>query len=248
MTKPDATPELAVVMPVYNEQDAIVPVLKNWIGVFDELGIDFQFRLYNDGSKDQTSDRVRTAFALDPRVVLVEKNNSGHGPTILRGYREAGRARWVLQIDSDDEMPATPFKEMWRRRSEADFLIGYRHNRANPWQRKVVTWISRLTVWTLFGARIRDVNSPYRLMKTSLFTGLFESIPENTFAPNLIVSGFVGRRKLKVVNIEVPFEFRRTGTVSIKKWRLFKAAARSFGQTFQYFLSGRMPALKTNDN
>jgi dolichol-phosphate mannosyltransferase len=235
--------DLIVVMPVYNEQDAIVLVVSNWYKVLTELCIDFQIRLYNDGSTDQTSERVREAFDSDPRIRLFEKENSGHGPTILLGYRESRDCQWILQIDSDDEMPAAPFQEMWKRRKEADFLIGYRHNRDNPWPRKIVTDISRITVWSLFGDQIRDVNSPYRLMKAELFRPLFENIPADTFAPNLIVSGFVSKQNLKVVNVEVPFEFRRTGTVSIKKWRLFKAAIKSFKQTLTYFISGKMPAL-----
>ena len=229
------TPELVVVMPVYNEQDAIVGVLRNWIGVFEELGVEFEIRLYNDGSKDQTSDRVRAIFSGNRRVVMVEKANSGHGPTILRGYREGASAPWLLQIDSDDEMPSAPFKEMWRRRDEADFLIGFRHNRASPWPRKVATWASRITVWTLFGTLINDVNSPYRLMKTILFTDLFQTIPDDTFAPNLIVSGFAASRGLKVLNFEVPFEFRRTGAVSIRKWKLFKALVKAFRQTVKFW-------------
>ena len=234
-------PELIVVMPVYNEEEAIVAVLRTWLATLEELNMTFQIRAYNDGSKDRTSQRVKEAFSSDPRVLLVDKANAGHGPTILLGYQQATDADWILQIDSDDEMPSAPFKEMWRRRNEADFLIGYRHNRANPWPRKIVTGISRLTVWLLFGSRVKDVNSPYRLMRGPVFRALFMSIPADTFAPNLIISGFVGRTGTSTIDIEVPFEFRRTGTVSIKKWRLLKVAARSFKQTCLYFFSGKMP-------
>ena len=42
-----------------------------------------------------------------PRLVVDVKPNSGHGPTILRGYRRGVvTADWVFQTDSDDEMPA----------------------------------------------------------------------------------------------------------------------------------------------
>ena len=45
---------LCVVMPVYNERDAIGPVLEKWHAALDGLGIDFEIRPYNDGSKDDT--------------------------------------------------------------------------------------------------------------------------------------------------------------------------------------------------
>jgi glycosyltransferase involved in cell wall biosynthesis len=236
-------PELIVVAPAYNEEDVIVPVLREWTAVLAGLNISFQIRLYDDGSTDRTSERIREAFGADPRVVLIEKKNTGHGPTILRGYRESGEAQWLFQIDSDGEMPALPFKEMWRRRNEADFVIANRRNRAAPWPRKIVTWVSRLTVWLLFGSRVQDVNSPYRLMRNSLFGEFFRTIPEDTFAPNLILSGFVSRNRLRVVNIDVPHEFRRAGSLSIRKWRLVKAALRAFKETVGYRMSGRMPNL-----
>ena len=42
---------LCVVMPVYNEQDAIGGVLEKWDAELRRLGIDYEIRPYNDGSK-----------------------------------------------------------------------------------------------------------------------------------------------------------------------------------------------------
>ena len=41
--------ELAVVMPVYNEAGAIESVVRVWVKVLDELGIDWLVHLYGDG-------------------------------------------------------------------------------------------------------------------------------------------------------------------------------------------------------
>src|ERR1035438_1084702 len=146
-------PELIVVMPVHNEEGVIASVLEGWMAVLAGMGIAFQIRLYDDGSTDRTSELIRKAAGSDPRVVLIEKENSGHGATILRGYRESGDAEWLFQTDSDDEMPALPFRELWRLRKEADFVIGNRQSRAAPWSRKIVTRLSQWTVWLLFGGR-----------------------------------------------------------------------------------------------
>ena len=43
---------LCVVMPVYNEQDAIGGVLEKWDAMLRGLGCDYVIRPYNDGSKD----------------------------------------------------------------------------------------------------------------------------------------------------------------------------------------------------
>ena len=121
--------ELIVVMPVYNEAECIQNVLSEWRDALENLGIDFQIVALNDGSKDQTATGLE-AFAEDARFQIVNKANSGHGPTILEGYRDAvSRAKWVFQVDSDDEMKPASFGELWKRREKYDALFGYRHNR-----------------------------------------------------------------------------------------------------------------------
>lgn len=48
---------LAVIMPVYNEEGAIVAVLDQWLKMLDGLiDADYQIHVYNDGSKDGTKE------------------------------------------------------------------------------------------------------------------------------------------------------------------------------------------------
>ena len=103
--------------------------------------------------------------------------------------------------------------------------------------RKIISFVSRCCVKAFYGrATIWDVNTPYRLMRTDAFHDIFKQIPLTTFAPNLILSGMVARRHLRFFETRVPQHDRTTGEVSIKKWKLFKAAARSFAQTISFAL------------
>lgn len=226
--------ELAVVVPVYNERDSIRSVLEEWCETLKKLGIRFCVFAYDDGSKDDSADVLRSVASAYPRnIKVISKQNSGHGPTILRGYREVSPlSEWVFQMDSDNEMSASSFYQLWMRRENYDFLLGSRQGRKQPIARSLVSLVSRLVIRFFYGAgTVWDVNSPYRLMRSSAFKDLFRMIPESTFAPNLIVSGYVARKCLNYYEIQVPHKERQTGEVSIRKWRLFKAAVRSFYQT-----------------
>ena len=226
--------DLCVVMPVYNEESAIGAVLEKWVNMLDSLGIRFQIRAYNDGSKDRTGELLHDiATASHGRIEAIDKPNSGHGPTILRGYQEASdMSEWIFQVDSDDEMPPTGFPLLWNRRSDFDFLVGRRDGRKQPLSRKIVSLVSRITIRLLYGTNgVWDVNAPYRLMKTNTFRSFFQTIPPDTFAPNVILSGLVARYRLRCIEIPVPQHERTTGEVSIKKWKLFRVALRSFRQT-----------------
>lgn len=230
--------QLALIIPVYNEEKAIKDVLIKWDKTFKELNIKYyEIHVYNDGSKDNTFKIMEETAVILPKIIPHNKTNSGHGPTILQGYKEnADNFEWLMQIDSDDEMPPDKFTELWENKDNYDFLIGIRENRIQPLPRKIISLISRICVKICYGNGVYDVNCPYRLMKTSVFKNLYDKIPKNTFAPNLIISGLAAKNKLKIYQTKVPYQFRKTGEVSIKKWKLFKAAVKSFYQTIKFAL------------
>jgi glycosyltransferase involved in cell wall biosynthesis len=227
-----SAPELSVIIPVYNEEGAIAEVVADWVRTLDALGITFEIRLYDDGSRDGTPALLDRLAAGDPRLVVVHKPNSGHGPTILHGYREA-RGRWVFQVDSDNEMRADGFPSLWRRRGEFDLLLGLRHKRSSPLPRRIITRGSRLAVWLLFGKQIADVNTPYRLMRAELLRQILPHLSADLFAPNVLISGLATRRRWRIHQEPVLHEGRRTGTVSIVKWKLWKSALKALVQTTQ---------------
>lgn len=226
---------LAIIMPVYNEQDAVGRVLDRWCAALDALGADYTIHPYNDGSRDGSLAVLQERAARHPdRIVVHDKPNGGHGPTILQGYREAAAAGydWIFQIDSDDEMGPELFGELWSRRENYDFLAGIRDGRKQPLPRKAISAVSRLSVRLLYGRSICDVNVPYRLMRASAFRELFDTVPGDTFAPNVILTGMAARKHLRIFEIRVPQRDRQTGEVSIRKWKLLRAALLSFLQTF----------------
>ena len=229
------TETLAVIMPVYNEEGIIAAVIKRWSSALDALGIDYSVHAYNDGSKDKSLPILTALAQTHPTLTVHDKTNSGHGSTILQGYREnAGRYTWLFQIDSDNEMGPECFHVLWENRKQYDFLVGIRDGRNQPLSRKIVSFVSRLCVRVFYGKGVWDVNSPYRLMRSEKFERIYNMIPADTFAPNVVISGMAARLKLRFFECPVLHENRKTGMVSIKKWKLFKAASRSFKQTIAF--------------
>ena len=131
--------ELVLVMPVYNEGECIVEVVNSWRKEFNDLGINATLLVLNDGSKDNTE--AELAKLSDPgRIDVINKPNSGHGPTILVGYHKAvEQAEWVFQVDSDDEMLPNDFHKLWEQRNDHDFLIGIRQHRVSPLPRRIIS-------------------------------------------------------------------------------------------------------------
>jgi len=135
--------DVELVIPVYNEAECITEVVNDWIKELDRLGISYCMIVLNDGSKDNTAE-ILSQYRDNPKVNVVNKKNSGHGPTILQGYQMAVQeAPWVFQVDSDNEMRAEHFKKVWHERKDVDAIIGMREGRYQPLPRKIVSLFSR---------------------------------------------------------------------------------------------------------
>lgn len=234
-------PELTVVIPVYNEEGAIASVLGEWAVALERLGIDYRLAVYDDGSRDGTARILGDLAERDPRLVVSRHTNRGHGPTILRGYREA-RSPWILQIDSDGEMAASHFETLWSERDGYDFLVGARQDRVSVPVRRIVSAGSRASVRFLLGRGVRDVNSPYRLMRRERLAPLLDLLPEAPFAPNVILSGLAARAGLRILEKPIPHEGRRAGTGSLNVRRLAGGIARSFADTVKTAIRVRRKA------
>lgn len=226
-------PVLSVVIPVYNEESAIAEVISSWADELEERGIDHEIQVYDDGSNDRTWSILEDLAARYPRLVVRTQVNKGHGPTILRGYKEA-RGEWVFQVDGDDAMGPGGFEALWALRESYDFLLGARQYRRSPLWREIITLASRLSVWALFSIRVHDVNTPYRLMRSSCLRSMLPLLPADSFAPNLILAGIAARQGFRIYECSLSHWERKTGRGSIGwKWKFWKGAFLAFKQTVQ---------------
>jgi glycosyltransferase involved in cell wall biosynthesis len=228
------TIDLAVIIPVYNEMEIIETMIDSWKTALGKLDIRFEIRAYDDGSKDDSLEVLNKISKTVPELVVINKSNSGHGPTILQGYREAN-AEYTFQIDSDNEIKSEHFEKLWKLRDQYDFIIGERsYLKAPPFSRLFISKVASVVVQLFYGKGIKDVNCPFRLFRSDVFSELFSEIPATTFAPNLILSGYAAQHKLRLKNVPVSSEFRETGTVSIQQGKLLRVAVQSFLETILF--------------
>jgi glycosyltransferase involved in cell wall biosynthesis len=221
----DDGPELTVVVPVYCEAAHIEGELRAWSAALGALGIDYVLSVRDDGSNDGTREIVERLAAANSRIEVESHANRGHGPTVLEGYRRA-RGAWIFQVDGDGEIASDHFAALWEGREAQDLLIGVRRRRAQPLARRLVTAGAGAAVRLLFGPGIRDVNAPYRLMRASAMRPLFDRVPDDAFAPNVLLSGLALRGGLRVLCVDVPVRARASGRSSLVGARLRRGAWR----------------------
>lgn len=199
-----AAPQLALVIPVYNEEFALPRVLTEWRDALRKTVDRFVILVINDGSTDGT---LGVLQALDwPELRVHSHSNRGHGQSCLVGYRQAARlgAEFVFQIDSDGQCDPVSFAALWAKRSEAPAVYGRRVSRDDGFGRRVISTCLRSLLKVSRRTRLNDTNVPYRLYRTELAAQAAESIPPTFDLANIAVA-------LRLENkgfVEVPIHFR----------------------------------------
>jgi len=223
---------LYIVMPAYNEESNIEATVKSWYPIIKKFG-DEKSRLivFNDGSKDNTGAVGKELMKIYPRFEMIDKPNSGHGPTVIYAYQYAinSGADYVFQTDSDGQTNPQEFEAFWNMRNEYDGVFGVRTKRGDGKDRafveKVVCFLLRL----YFGVRIPDANAPFRLMKSSVLQKYLDKLPTDYNLPNIMLTTYFVYYKEKMRFMEISFKPRMAGTNSINIKKIVKIGWKALG-------------------
>lgn len=243
---------LIVVIPVYNEEECIEEVLTSWGNFLNGYlkGVSCKIVVVNDGSKDKTPQILDNIAPKYPYLHIVHKKNGGHGDAVLVGYDVALKfdPEWVFQVDSDNQFLPEDFPKLWEKRSQSNFLLGYRKKRYDEFNRLVITRIVRVIIFALYRVFITDSNIPYRLIKGKYLKMLINDLPGRPFAPNIFLSVMARKDGNDLMFVPVTHKERETGQVSIIKWNLLKVCFRSARELLGFAFSIKKRDLKQLSN
>lgn len=209
--------KLYIVMPAYNEEGAIAKVVEEWHAVLDSIGHGSKVVIFNDGSKDKTSDVLERMKIKYPNLIVINKNNTGHGPTCTAAYKYAiaEGADWIFQTDADGQTKSDDFRGFWEKRDNFDFIIGWRSKRQDGVTKLFISRTLKLAVFMIFGIILKDANAPFRLMKANRLRQYLRAIPDNYFLPNTLLSVMVTKNNEKIFWQEISFAPRTSGISSM---------------------------------
>lgn len=221
---------LYIIMPAYNEEANIGEVIKQWHPIVERTGGESRLVIFNDGSKDNTYDKIKEYEQRYPRLIGIDKKNEGHGATILRGYQYAvsSGADYIFQTDSDGQTLAEEFWQFWEKRQECGLLIGYRKSREDGISRIFVTRVLRLVIFAIFHTWVKDANTPYRLMKADQLQKVLEKIPAGFHLSNVLMTVIYEKHHLGVQYIPITFRPRQGGKNSLNMKRIIRMGGKAW--------------------
>ena len=114
-------PLVSIIVPIYNAQDHIARCVES---IRRQTYQNLEILLLNDGSKDVSLEVCRMYAKVDPRIVLIDKANSGVAATRNMGLREA-KGKYLQFVDADDTIQpyATELLVRHAEESGADLVI-----------------------------------------------------------------------------------------------------------------------------
>jgi len=150
-------PRLSVVVPLYNEEGSVERLVQ---AVQEALGPkqDWELVLVDDGSRDSTVARARSAVAQDSRVRLVRlARNYGQTPAMQAGFASA-RGNVIVTMDGDLQNDPADIPRLVARLDEGyDLVAGYRERRQDVWlTRRFPSMIANWLIRKATGVPIRD--------------------------------------------------------------------------------------------
>ena len=198
MTPPMTEPSLLLLIPAYNEERRIEPVLRDYGRYFKEnYHGKFQLVVVLNGCKDDTIGVVWRVTADYPAISAIEFSEAiGKGGALIEGLRLAPLADLIGYVDADGATPPHAFHDLVKHMAGVDCVIGSRWlpgavlHVEQSGRRQFASRVFHLVVQGLVWMNIRDTQCGAKVMRREAVDKVHSSlrIADMAFDINLLYS------------------------------------------------------------
>ena len=167
------SPELSVILPVFNEEMSIVPLLQELQTVLeDRFGDRFEVVVVDDGSTDDSATFVQRTAEIFPQIRLISLDaNQGQSLALWAGF-EAAHGEWIATLDADGQNDPADIPLLYEVTDQADAVFGYRARRKDSLSKRIGGKLANGVRNLLLGEDIKDTGCSLKLFRRSLTTTL----------------------------------------------------------------------------
>ena len=206
-------PSLLLLIPAYNEEQRIEPVLREYAQYFRRhYKGKFQLVVVLNGCKDNTLGVVQRVAAEFPTVSALDfPEPIGKGGALIEGLKLAPLADLIGYVDADGATAPKAFHDLVRRLDGVDCVIGSRWlpgailHQSQTWVRRFTSRVFHAIVQALLWMNIKDTQCPAKVMRRAAVEKIHSSlrIADLAFDVNLLYC----LKREKLVVREVPTEW-----------------------------------------
>jgi undecaprenyl-phosphate 4-deoxy-4-formamido-L-arabinose transferase len=213
------SPELSVVVPVYNEEAGLPALFARLYPALDALRVPYEVIFVNDGSHDRSAALLKDQFYARPDVTRVVLFNANYGQhlAIVAGF-ERVRGDRVVTLDADLQNPPEEIgKLLAAMEGGADYVGGVRRAREDSWWRRVASRLMIRLRERITHIRMTDQGCMLRAYSRDIVDAVAASREVSTFIPALAYT-----YAHRPIEVEVGHDERAAGESKYSLYRLIR--------------------------
>jgi dolichol-phosphate mannosyltransferase len=213
--------DIVVVIPVFNEEHNVPVLYERLHGVISSLGKTYRFIFVNDGSRDNTLQKLKELTVKDKNVRYIDlSRNFGHQVAVTAGLNFSKGKRVVI-IDADLQDPPELIADMDRKMDDGWNVVYARRK-----QRKGESFFKRTTARIFYRLlkKITSVDIPvdtgdFRMMDWKV-VDVLNRMPER----HKFIRGMVSWVGFRQTWVEYDRDQRHSGKTGYTFWKMLRFA------------------------
>ena len=154
----ETRPYVSLIIPIYNEQANIAPLIQRLFEVVGGLGFTFEVLAIDDGSEDGSFQLLELETARHPELKVIRfRRNYGQTAAMMAGIDHAAGAI-LISLDADLQNDPADIPKLLARLEEGyDVVSGWRIDRQDArFRRKLISRVANLLISRISGVRLND--------------------------------------------------------------------------------------------
>jgi len=195
---------LSIVVPIHNEEPAILPLYDRLTGVLDRLQKPYEIIFVDDASTDRSFDLLANLVETDSRLKVMRlRRNFGQTAALAAGFDEA-QGNIIISLDGDLQHDPEDIPALLSKLDEGyDIASGWRKNRIdNTITRKIPSQAANWLMAKASGVDLRDFGTTFKAYRSEILKDINLYGELHRFIPAL--ASFYGARIAEVPIRNVP--------------------------------------------
>ena len=201
--------KISIIIPVYNEKDYILEVLKSVNQQKNKF--DLEIIVSDDSSNDGTKDLLKKNEELYD-IILFNKKNKGKGSAIINALNLTS-GDYILIQDADLEYNPSDYSKLFEPaiNMDADVVYGTRFKGSEAkrilyFRNRLANFFLSFLVSLLTNINFSDIETGYKLIKSKLIKDI--NLKENSFAIEVEITMKLAKKNIKFYEVGIGYNGR----------------------------------------
>lgn len=196
-------PYLSIVVPVYNEESNLQPLIERLYPAAQATRKSFEIIFTNDGSRDRSLEMLREMVSRYPGVRVIEFNgNFGQHMAILAAF-EMSHGQIIITLDADLQNPPEEISRLVAEIEKGYDVVGtIRQKRQDTLFRKLASRIVNITTNKMTGMKMNDYGCMLRAYHRNVIENINRCGESTTFIPALAQTFASNPTEIEVAHAE----------------------------------------------